>query len=102
MERIVWSAKAALMQEMSKNTFFLKNKMDIVMQRAIHDGLVIHPKIERIGNTIKYYLEKPRQPITTLLFPDINANDKQQRTYRMYYSNFVCSMAEMIQKYGVV
>ena len=102
MEMAVWSTKTKRVQEMSKNTFYFKSKENIVFEKTIHSGFAIRPKMERIGSVIRYYLEKKPRLITTLLFPDKDANDTQQRTYRMNYSNFVCIMAEMIQKYGVV
>ena len=87
---------------MSKNTFFIKGEKSIAFEKTIRADFAIRPEMEKIGNVIKYYLEKPHRLITTLLFPDKDANDTQQRTYRINYSNFVCIMAEMIQKYGLV
>lgn len=102
MEKVIWSTKTIQKQEMSKNTFFIKVEKCIAYEKTIRAGFAIRPQMEKIGNVIKYYLEKPHRLITTLLFPDKDANDMQQRAYRMNYSNFIHVMAEMIQKYGVV
>ena len=102
MEKVIWSAKTMQEQEMSKKTSFHKGKERTVFEKTIHDSFVIRPMMERIGDVIRYYISKKPRLITTLLFPDKDANDTQQRAYRMNYSNFIRIMAEMIQKYGVL